>query len=297
MLRLALLLFLYSLIPASLSAQQSPSVAGAASSAPADQAAAAQGAALVQRAVAALTGGAPVADVTMTGNVTVNRGSTTESGTITLVATAAGQSQITTVLPSGNWVTTQNYAASPRTSTSAGPSGAAQDTAPEDVLGPHPAWFCPALLVGAIAPQTYLASYVGQETRSGSAVQHVSFWPQASSSPTSPFLTAGQQVLTGPAPSLPLQIGQQELFVDSSSLLPKELIIRVRGYRSAFNSSDPAHPTIPTLVDERVQFSDYRQVQGRMVAFHIQVSFGPVPGMDIQLSSVTFNTGATVAAN
>jgi len=256
-----------------------------------------QATALLQRSLAALTGGAPVTDVTMTGTVTANNGSTTESGTITLVATATGQSQITLALPSASWVTTQNYAANPRTSTSAGSNGTTQDTAPEDLAGPSPAWFCPALVMAAAAPATYAASYLGQETRNGSAVQHVSFWPQASSSPTSPFLTAGQQVLTGPGPSLPLQIGQQELFIDSASLLPRELIIRLRGYRSAFNSSDPTHPTIPTLVDEHVQFSDYRQVQGRLVSFHVQVFFGPVPAMDIQLASVNFNTGATIAAN
>jgi hypothetical protein len=237
----------------------------------------------------------------MVGNVTVTTGGTaagptTAEGTITLVATAAGQSQITIVLPSGTWVTTENYATSPRTSSLTGPNGTTQDTAPEDLMGPNPAWFCPALLIGAIAPQTYVASYVGQETPNGSAVQHVSFWPQASNSSTSSFLTAGQQVLTGPGPSLPPQMGQQELFIDSASMLPQELIIRIQGYRSDFNGSDPTHPTIPTLVNERVQFSNYRQVQGQMVAFHIQVSFGLVPGMDIQLSSVNFNTGATIAA-
>jgi hypothetical protein len=256
-----------------------------------------QAASILQQSLAAMTGGAPINDVTMTGTVTANTGNATQAGTVTLVATAAGQSQITTVLPSGSGVTTQNYAANPRTSTSTGLNGTTQDTAPEDLMGPHPAWYCPALLVGAIAPQTYAASYVGQETLNGSAVQHISYWPQATATPASPFLTAGQQVLTGPGPSAQPQIGQQELFVDSSSLLPRELIIRIRGYRSAVNSTDPKNPTIPVLVDEHVQFSDYRQVQGRMVACHIQVSFGPVLVMDIQLSALSFNTGATIAAN
>jgi len=295
-LRLAVLLFLCSLIPMSLSAQQS------APATPTSGPQSSQAASLLQQSVAAMTGGASVTDVTMVGNVTVTTGATaagptTAEGTITLVTTAAGQSQITSVLPSGTWVTTENYATNPRTSTLTGPSGTAQDTAPEDLMGPSPAWFCPALLISVIAPQTYIASYVGQETHNGSAVQHVSFWPQASNSPTSSFLTTGQQVLTGPGPSLPLQIGQEELFVDSASLLPRELIIRIRGYRSAVNSSDPQNPTIPTLVDEHVEFSDYRQAQGRLVPFQIHVSIGPIPLMDIQLSSVNFNTGATIAAN
>lgn len=256
-----------------------------------------QAVALLQQSLAALTGGLSVTDVTMTGTVTVNNGSTTESATITLVATAAGQSQTTLALPSGRWVTTENYAANPRTSTLTGPNGTTQDTAPEDLAGPSPAWFCPALVMAAAAPATYVASYLGQETRNGSAVQHVSIWPQVSNSLTNSFQTPGQQVLTGPGPSLPPHLGQEDLYLDSSSMLPRALVLRIRAYRAAFNTTDPTRPTIPILVDEHVEFSDYRQVQGRPVAFHIQVSFGLLPVMDIQISSITFNTGATIAAN
>jgi hypothetical protein len=287
--RPALLLFLCSLIPVSLSGQQSASTTSTSQQG-------AQGASILQQSLAAMTGGATISDVTLTGTVTVNNGSASESGAITLVATAAGQAQSTLALPSGTRLNTENYAANPRASSLTGPNGTTQ-TPPEDLMGPHPAWFCPALLIGAIAPQTYVASYVGPLTLNGSAVQHVSFWPQASNAQTSSFVTAGQQVLTGPGPSLPLQTGQEELFVDSSSMLPQELIIRMQGYRSDSNSTDPSHFTIPVLVDEHIQFSEYRQVQGRMVAFHIQVSFGPIPLMDIQLSSVSINTGATIAAN
>jgi len=134
---------------------------------------------ILEQSLAALTGGAPITDVTMTGTLTANRGSSTELGTITLVATAAGRSQITFALPSGTWATTQNYATNPRTSTQAGPSGTIQDTAPEDLMGPDPAWFCPAHLFSAISPQAYSASYVDQETRDGSTLQHLSVWPQS----------------------------------------------------------------------------------------------------------------------
>jgi hypothetical protein len=51
---------------------------------------------------------------------------------------------------------------------------------------------------------------------------------------------------------------------------------------------------------EQVTFSDYQQVQGREVALHIHTTFQA--GLltivtDTQLSSVSFNTGAIVAAN
>jgi hypothetical protein len=277
-------------IPASLSAQQSASTAAATPPATDPQAAA-----LVQRALAALTGGSPVTDVTMTGTVTANNGSTTQSGTITLVATVAGQSRVTVALPSGTWISTQDFAASPRTSTSIGSNGVAQDAAPEELMGPSPAWFYPALVIGAAVPNNYVTAYVDQETRNGSAVHHVAIWPQAaSSSPIQSFQAVGQQVLTGPAPAQPLRPGQQELYLDSASLLPETLVFRVRGYRAKNSSPDL---TRPVSLSEEVHFSDYRQVQGRVAAFHIQMSIAGISLMDIQLSSVSFNTGATVAAD
>ncbi len=295
----ALLLFLCSVIPALLVAQQStPTGTTSGSQTP-------QAASIIQQSLAAMTGGAPVTDVTMTGTVTVTQNSasspsspnqlTTESGTIMLVATAAGQSQISITLPSGNWVTTQNYATNPRTSSVAGPTGTTQDTAPEDSMAPHPAWFCPTLVMAATAPATYVTGYVGQETLNSSLVQHVSIWPQANQDLlTNSFQVPGQQVLTGPGPSYPIHLGQEDLYVDTSSILPQAIVLRTRGYKWTANGPDP---TQPVSSEERVEFSNYQQVQGRFVALHIQVVLATVPILNIQLSSVTFNTGVQIASN
>jgi hypothetical protein len=250
---------------------------------------------LLQNSLTALTGGFPITDVTMTGTITVNKGSTTESGTVTLIATAVGQSQLTVALPSGTWVTTENFATNPRTSSQTGPSGTTQDTAPEDLMGPHPAWFCPAMVIGAVAPQSYVASYVGQETNGASSIRHISFWPQteSDSSITAPQ-PVGQQVLTGPTPPPRLYPGQEELYLDSSSLLPEGLTIRIRGYTAKNGAPDP---TKPAILEETILFSGYRVVQGREAPFHIEMSAVGSPLMDIQVSSIAFNTGTTVATN
>ena len=267
------LLLLFLLCSLSASAQQPVSTAAPPTSDP-------QAVALLQNSLAALTGGLPIADVTMTGTITVNKGSTTESGTVTLIATALGQSQFTVALPSGTWVTTENFAANPRTSSQTGPSGTTQDTAPEDLMAPHPAWFCSALLINAMAQQSYLASYAGQETNGTSPSRHISIWPQSEGNPSSAaFETAGQQVLTGPRPPPPLYPGQEELYLDPSSSLPTALVMRVRGYKAKDNAPDP---TKPALIEEEVQFSDYRQVQGRVVAFHLQMSALGISLMDVQ---------------
>jgi len=251
-----------------------------------------QGASILQQSLAALTGGATVTDVTMTGTVTVLSGSTTASGTITLVGTVAGQSQLTLALPSGNWVTTENFATNPRTSSVAGPSGTTQDTAPEELMGPSPAWFCPVLvIINAAVPNNFVVSYVGQETSNGSPAQHVAIWPQAVNS--FPVSSGGPQA--PPGPSLPSsRPGQQELYVNPSTFLPETLVLRVRGYGTKNSVPDP---TQPMSLTEEVLFSNYQQVAGGVAAFHVQVLLGGTPLMDIQLSSVRFNTGVTVAAN
>jgi hypothetical protein len=245
---------------------------------------------ILQQGLAAMTGGAPVADVTMRGTVTVYKGSAKESGTITMVATATGRSRTTTVLPSGTWVTIQDYSANPRTSVTKGPNGENDAAATQDLLGPSPAWFSPAMLIGAFAPQGFVASYVGQETRDGSLVHHVALWPQsANNSPPPSVQIAGQQLFTGPP-----RPGQHELYLDASSLLPQELVFRITGYRAKNGSPDL---TRPMSAAENVRFSDHRQVPGGVAAFHIQMSIGGLTLMDIQLSSVSFNTGAAVAAH
>jgi hypothetical protein len=79
--RPALVLLPCVLIPASLSAQQSTTPV------PAPAASDPQAVALIQKALAALTGGAPVTDVTLTGTARRIAGSDDETGTATLKAT------------------------------------------------------------------------------------------------------------------------------------------------------------------------------------------------------------------
>ena len=282
--RPALLLFLCSLIPTSLCSQSSTQTGTQA-----------QASALLQQSLAAQTGGALVTDVTMAGTVTVTAGTNTQSGTITLVATAAGQSRVTFALPSGTWITTQNYAANPRTSTTSAPSDVTNNPAPEDLLGPHPAWFYPALIIGAgLQANNYVTSQFGQEMHEGSTTQHVGIWPQ-SPVPIYSYQISGRIPLTMPTPEVPLYFGQQDLYLDPSSLYPLALVFRFRGSAAAGTTSAPA--SHPMYLPEEVRFANYQMVQGRPVALRVQVYVGNMLVDDIQVSSVNFNTGAVIAAN
>jgi hypothetical protein len=106
--RPVVLVFLCLLIPACLSAQQSPSP-----SAPPPPKNDPQAVALVQRTLGVLTGVASVSDITLTGTARRIAGSDDETGTVTLKATAAGDSRVDLSFPSGNRSEIRNHAAAP----------------------------------------------------------------------------------------------------------------------------------------------------------------------------------------
>jgi hypothetical protein len=91
------------------------------------------------------------------------------------------------------------------------------------------------------------------------------------------------------------------VYLDPSSLLPVGMTFNVHPY----DPKNPDRPLLPYRGNtfdclEEVRFTDYRQIDGRMVAFHIQTKNKTGSKdivMDIQLSSVSFNTGATIVAN
>jgi hypothetical protein len=288
----ALLLYLCCLIPASLSAQQSAST-GTTSGPQTSQAAS-----ILQQALAAQTGGAPVTDVTMTGSVTVTRtfntpagiavpslGSGVDSGTISYVATASGQGQSTVTLTSGMQTEIRDISSGSPILYEAGTDGVTHAITTQSAFSPHPAWFYPALIVSAgLSSSNYASTYIGQESWNGSAAQHVAIWLLPSASPS--------------VARFPQRITQHDVFLDPTSLLPVAMTFTVHPY-------DPVNPNgtiLPLRGDsvdglEQVTFSDYRKVQGRAAAFHIHTSLQVGAATiitDTQLTSVSFDTGATI---
>jgi len=244
---------------------------------------------LLQKSVAAQMGSTPATDVTMTGTVTVNDGTKTESGAITLVATAAGQSEIVVTLPSGTSTQTRDYSATPRTGTNQGPGGTAVAEFAENLLGPHPAWFYPAFVASGAASTGYRTEFRGNVTKSGSGANHVAVWPAQAV-----LLSSGHPSFPlSPAPAAaPEYLGQQELYLDATSGLPVALEFRVHGYQQGHPDKPASGPSSFLLSEAR--FSDYQQVQGRPVATHLQLYVAKIPALDIHISSVSFNQGARI---
>ena len=248
----------------------------------------AQAASIIEQSFAALNGGSPVSDVTMKGTYTVTDAHGTQSGMITMVATASGQGQSTVSLPSGSYTEIRSVSASSASMIETGPDGVPHAISTQTALSPNPAWFCPALLLASVSSPNYSTSYIGQETLDGEAVHHLAvWWLPASSSSVSPTLARFWQ-----------QITRHDIYLDASSLLPVSMTFVLHPY-------DPKNPGQPLItyrgsnLDGTVQlwFSDYQQVQGRPVALHIhgtlKIGVRAVTS-DIQISSALFNTGAIV---
>src|ERR1039458_1626191 len=104
--QLAVLLLLCPLIPVSLAAQVLTSTG------PSSVASDPQAVSLLQKSLAAQTGGLPLTDVTLTGTARRIAGSDDETGTATLKATSAGDSRIDLSFPSGERVEIRNHSRS-----------------------------------------------------------------------------------------------------------------------------------------------------------------------------------------
>jgi hypothetical protein len=263
-----------------------------------------QAASILQQAVTALTGGSPITDVTMTGTITMARtpivpngasttatGVTTTAGTITYVATANGQGEAIVSFPSSTSTEIRSISGGTPTLIEVGTNGVSQAIQTQSAWSPHPAWFLPAfVLASGMSSPNYASSYIGPETWNGVAVQHVAVW-----------LAPPSSAATGALSQLWQGASQHDIYLDPASFLPVAMTFTVHPY----DPTNPDRALIPyrgNSLDrpEEVDFSDYQQIHGRPVALHLHSTMTLAIELvvtDIQISSVSFNTGATVAAN
>jgi hypothetical protein len=240
-----------------------------------------QGSAVLQRSLTALFGGTSINDVLLNGSVTVTNGMTTESGTIMLVATSGGQSKTTLTMPSGLYTDIRNYTSSGHTGTITAPDGS-QTLSLDALQSPHPAWFFPAFLMSSTLTATdYDLSYAGREQRVGATVDHATFWNHPIGVP--PLVALAFQTDT-----------QQDIYIDSSSSLPVSLALNLPG---TYQDTSIQHWNKSVTVPEEIRFSDYRPVQGCVIAFHIQVYIARNLFYDIQISSASVNAGVAITAS
>ncbi len=221
---------------------------------------------LATQAVAALTGGVSVTDVTLNSTVIWIAGSDNLTGTATLQAKGNTESRVDLTL--GSKARTEI-----RTSTSGVPAGSwANDSAAPKASAQHncwsdAAWFFPALSsLTQVSNAHFVFSYVGLEKHRGASTQH---------------LRLMQALALDPQSSLAIRrLSAMDFYLDSVSLLP--LAIAFKG-----------HPDDNMGVDIPVEilFAGYQSVSGVQVPFHIQRILNGSVALDITVTNVAINTG------
>jgi len=227
---------------------------------------------LLQRSLSALVGGQTLTDVTLSGTARRIAGSDDESGTATLRAISGDAGRMDLSLPSGPRIEILNSTTIPTTAYWSGPDSVSHPIGYHNLLTDS-AWFFPAFgIANRLSATGYVATYIGQETRNGQAVQHVSV-SQSSSFQTPPGVVA-----------LP-HLSQVDFFLDSTTLLPAAITFNI-------------HPDDNALLDIpiEVRFSDYRAVGGSQVPYHIQKYLNNGLALDFQVQTVTLNSGLTASS-
>jgi hypothetical protein len=220
----------------------------------------------LQRALGALTKGAPLQDITLTGTVRRIAGSDNDTGTAVLKALASGASRMELSLSSGPRSEIQNTSGASPAGTWSGPDGVAHPISFHNLLT-ETAWFFPAFPITHGLSAGYVASYVGNEMRNEQAVEHLTI-SQTSTLQTPPG-----------APTM-AHLSQMDFFLDSTTFLPAAVTFNI-------------HPDDNALLDIpiEIRFSDYRTVNGVQVPFHVQKFLNNGLVLDLQFETAVLNTG------
>jgi len=216
---------------------------------------------LANTAIAALTGGTVIRDVTLTGNVV----SGTDSGTATLKAMPRGESRMDLELSGGTRSEVRDAQTGVQLGRWTNPDGTSGYFAAPNCRT-DAAWFFPALGSLAGGPNIVL-SYIGQETRNGVSVQHLQ----------SHVYQSGQ---LGSA----IQFSTMDFYLDASTLLPVSIAYDV-------HPDNNVKASFPVEVD----FADYQQMGGIEIPAHIRSYQQGSLMLDLSITSGSFNTGLSIS--
>jgi hypothetical protein len=230
----------------------------------------AQATQLLQQSLAALQGNASLTDVTLSGTARRIAGSDDESGTATYKA-ISGANRLDLTLSAGAHSEIWNNTSAPTVGSWSGPDGVSHPMTLHNLM--NQASLSPAFTFAALTPaQNFAVALVGQETKNGQSVYH---------------LSSSQQFpqMSGKTAALTQHLTQMEIFLDASTLLPV-----------AFDFS--VHPDNDAGLDIPVEllFSDYRAVGGAQIPFHVQKFLNNSLLLDLQFANAQLNGGLSAAS-
>jgi hypothetical protein len=223
---------------------------------------------LLRRALATLVGSAIINDADFSGTVRRIAGSNDASGSASLEAAANGQISVTFNLSSGTLKWSRSTSEGPPSGNWTGLDGVSHDVAGHNLMTP-PCWFYPAFTLNTIlSDEKYGLRYIGQEYVNGKMVDDIFAYKQP--------LSEGFQS----AAAFEEHLSELHIFLDGATSLPLTL---------TFNE----HPDNDAGVDipVRVEFSDFRSMDGATVPFHVQKFINNSLVLDLQFETVKFNTG------
>ena len=218
---------------------------------------------LAQKSVTALTGGVPVADVTLSANAISVLGSDGETGTATLSAkgisgvdlslSAWTRSDIRNAsngVPAGEWIKNGGI-----------PVAYATHNGWTDAV-----WFFPALSsLTQTANTGYAFKYIGQEQRSGTTVQHIrvfQLYPDASNMFQASRMSA------------------MDFYLHAISSLPVATAFKVHPDRD-----------MNTDIPVEIRFGSYQVVSEIQVPFHTQRMLNGNVVLDLTVTNAVINSG------
>jgi hypothetical protein len=230
-----------------------------------------QAPALLQSSSAALNGTQPLNDVTLSGTARRIAGSDDESGSVTVKALATGAMRLDFSLPSGTLSEVRANSADGPAGVWSRADGVSHSVASHN-LSTDWGWFPAFTLSNLTSSANTILTYVGQETRNGHTVQHLSVKQQFPSQ-------------KGNVAILLQHLSQMDIYLDATTALPVSLVYNI-------HPDNDAGLDIPVEMD----FSDYRVVNGSQVPFHVQKYLNNSLYFDLQFQSATVNTGLAASA-
>jgi len=217
----------------------------------------------------ALTGNTTVNDATLTGSAEWIAGSDDETGTVVLKTTSVA-SRMDLSLSAGTRSEIRSSAEGGPVGSWAGHDGVSHAMANHNLMT-DPGWF-PAFAIGNLLSSSNITlTYVGEESRNGASVVHISASEQFSNLPADS--AAFMQHLTA-----------VDLFLDPSTFLPVSYV---------FNS----HPdnNAGLHIPMEIRYSNYKNVGGVQIPFHVQRFVNNTLTLDLQFQNASLNTGITAA--
>lgn len=225
----------------------------------------AQALTLLQNSLVALTGGQSISDITLSGTARRVVGTSDEFGTANYKA-ISGANRLDLSLSGGARTEIANSTSAAPTGNWSGPDGVSHPTALHNLS--NQASISPLFTLAAlISAQNFVITSVGQETKSGHTVYH---------------LSASQQFpqMAAKTAAVEQHLTQIDMFLDVSTSLPVALDFST-------------HPDNDAGLDIPVEllFSDYRLVSGAQIPFRVQKFLNNSLLLDLQFNNAQLNSG------